>query len=355
MSRAELWARLAADGLVEGDEPAADRNASPWFVRVMLGIAGWIGAAFLLMFVGAAFAFVMKDAASALVVGLACCAAAWGLFRRFGDADFTAQFALAVSLAGQGLIVVALAQYLKPEHPPFYLAVAATQAVLALAMPNFLHRMLASAGAAVALALAINQARLHGLAAPLLCFGLVWIWLEPARWAASGRYWRPLGYGLVLALLLVETFRLLGAEFLFGKAGAAPGWFAAHGPLIGRALNAAILVWAAVEIARGQSPAGSRTLLAAATAAALLGLLSIGAPGLASALLILLLGFAAGSRILLALGIAGLFGFVGHFYYSLDATLLEKSGLLALTGFCLLAGHGLLRLAFPVEGETLHA
>ena len=45
--------------------------------------------------------------------------------------------------------------------------------------------------------------------------------------------------------------------------------------------------------------------------------------------------------------IAGLLGFVGHFYYSLHASLLEKSGLLAVTGLCLIAAHFLLRRFFP--------
>ena len=40
--RKELWARLAEAGMVEGDEPPVRVPGSPWFVRVMLGIAaGW--------------------------------------------------------------------------------------------------------------------------------------------------------------------------------------------------------------------------------------------------------------------------------------------------------------------------
>jgi hypothetical protein len=37
----------------------------------------------------------------------------------------------------------------------------------------------------------------------------------------------------VLALLLTETFRLFGAQDLFGRAKEA-GWMAVHGPLVGR-------------------------------------------------------------------------------------------------------------------------
>jgi uncharacterized membrane protein len=165
--------------------------------------------------------------------------------------------------------------------------------------------------------------------------------------------WRPIGYGLVLALLLIETFRLFGAERWFGMAETAPNWIQLHGPLIGRGILAALLIWVALAAARreGVQPP-SRYALFAAGAALVVGLLGLGAPGLASALLILLLGFAAGNRVLLGLGILSLLGFVGHFYYSLHLTLLEKSGLLAVTGLCLLAGHVLLRRGVPSPAAT---
>lgn len=358
MTAGELWARLAADGLVEGDLPGEEHPASPWFVRVMLGIAGWIGALFLLGFVGVGFAFIMDSAAAAAIAGAVCCIAAAALFRQFDGSDFAEQFALVISLVGQILLIVGFGQVLEMEDASFYVAIAAMEAVLALLVPNFLHRVLTTGAAAVAFALALNQLSLHGLAAPLLCIGVALVWLEPKQWAASGSLWRPVGYGLVLALLIVETFRLFGAEQLLGMRGAPPGWMALCGPLIGRAMTAAVLVWVAAALAiREGLAAGSRGFAGAVGAALLFGLLALNAPGLASALLVLLLGFSAGNRLLMALGILSLLGFVAHFYYSLHASLLEKSGLLAVTGLCLLAVHALLRGGFLSSGgaEAGHA
>jgi hypothetical protein len=352
MTAASLWERLRAEGAVDGDYPPPDRAASPWFVRVMLGIAGWIGAGFLLGFVGVAFSFIMEDAAPALILGGLCCGAALALFRVFKDNDFVEQFALAISLAGQALIVIGLAQYFDADDPPLYFAIAAVEALLAMAVPNFLHRVLAAAGAAIALALGINQLAWHGLTAPILCAGLALVWLEPKKWTVGGSIWRPVGYGLVLSLLLVETFRLFGAERLFfGGAELPATWFALYGPLLGRAVTAFLLAWTAIVLAlrEGLAP-GGRGFLAVAGAAILFGLLSLDAPGLASATLILLLGFAAANRILLALGVLGLLGFVSHYYYSLHATLLEKSGLMAVTGLLLLAAYALLRFLWPSSG-----
>jgi Na+/phosphate symporter len=352
----ELWERLRANGLVEGDLPDEGQPASPWYVRVMLGIAGWIGAMFLLGFVGAGLAFIIDSSAAALMLGAGCCAAAGVLFRNFEGQDFSAQFALALSLAGQGLMIIGLGQVLKAEDPPLYFAVAGMEAGLALAVPNFLHRVLAAAGAAVALALAVVQLSLHGLAAPVLCAGLALIWLDPGRWGGGGRLWRPIGYGLVLALLMVETFRLLGAQSLFDTGTNNSAGMSIYGPWIGRGLTAAVLLAVAVLLClREGFAASSRITLAAAGAALVVGAVSLNAPGLASALLILLLGFAAGNRILMALGVLSLLGFVGHYYYSLQATLLAKSGLLAVTGLCLLAAYFVLRRgAFRAE-EPGHA
>ena len=42
-----LWARLGAAGLASGAMPAPREAHAPWYVPLMLGIAGFIAAAFL--------------------------------------------------------------------------------------------------------------------------------------------------------------------------------------------------------------------------------------------------------------------------------------------------------------------
>ena len=338
MNAADLWSRLEAGGLVEGEMPERGFEPAPWYVRVMLGIAGWLGALFLIGFVVATLFGLLDEAVPTFLLGASCCGFAAFLFRKHEDVDLAEQFALALSLAGQGFLAFGLGNVLQSSVASLYLAIALVEAVLALAIANFLHRVLTSAAAAAVLALAVADLGLHGLAAPLLSAALAFVWLDPRRWAREGRLWRPIGYGAVLALLLVETFRLSGAAWLFGFRQEDAGWMAVYGPLLGRALTAALLVWVAASLARREAPEGS-TFAAAVGAALALGVVSLAAPGLASALVVLLLGFAAGNRLLLALGVLSLLGFVSHFYYSLHATLLEKSALLAASGAVLLAAH----------------
>src|SRR5512134_868973 len=96
------WRALREAGLVRGDPPAVPLE-SPWYVRLMLGMAGWIAALFLLGFVAAGLTWIIRSEAACIVTGLLGSGAAWLLLRKLGHNDFAAQFALAVSFAGQGL------------------------------------------------------------------------------------------------------------------------------------------------------------------------------------------------------------------------------------------------------------
>ena len=340
MSPADLWDQLAADGLVEGALPEEKSGQGPWFVRVMLGIAGWIGALFLLGFVGIGFVFIFENASFALLAGAAFCTGGYSLLRALRDNDFGEQFGLALSLVGQLLIAFGFGRVAGGQQSAGLFAVAVVQAALAYAVPHFLHRVLATAGGGVAFAIGMAAVPLPGFAAPLLCAGSAWIWLDARRWVGRGAMWRPIGYGLVVALLLIEGYHLVGFGRLFGSSTLDPRWTALHGPVFARIAGAAVLAWVVLALTREEKlPGGSRAELGAFGGAAAAVLAAAAMPGLASALIVLLLGFAAKSRILTALGVLSLIGFVAHFYYSLHATLLVKSGILAATGVVLLLAY----------------
>jgi uncharacterized membrane protein len=76
---------------------------------------------------------------------------------------------------------------------------------------------------------------------------------------------------------------------------------------------------------------------AALLAAVLLAAVGRRAPGIASAVMVIVLGFGNGNRVLTGLGVVTLLAAVFAFYYNLHATLLVKSGMLAITGAVLLA------------------
>jgi hypothetical protein len=161
------------------------------------------------------------------------------------------------------------------------------------------------------------------------------LWLAEPDWAPRGALWRPVGYGLALALLQFDAVPLLGiGRWVSRTDGPDPSWIHWIGPI----LVGAVLVYTVGRLlARHGVAASSRTggmVLGGATAVALA---TLNAPGVASSLLVLLLGFAGGNRTLHGIGVLGMLSYLTYFYYSLDATLLAKSAALGGTGVVLIA------------------
>src|SRR6185503_13163013 len=166
-TRADLWQRLADEGLVQGEVPAAAEPAAPWYVRAMLGVAGWIGALFLLGFVGAGLAFVFRDEGAALVVGALCCGAAALIFNKMGRNVLAAQFGLAVSFAGQAMFIYGLheAGGFDDNSGAFFLG-------------NFVHRVWSAFAAATAFGYALPQMGIYGVSSAATGAAVAAIWLD---------------------------------------------------------------------------------------------------------------------------------------------------------------------------------
>jgi len=349
----DLWSTLAAAGLTSGDMPAAEPH-TPWYVRVMLGFAGWLAASFLLGFVGVAFMFVMQSRTAAVSLGFMVIAAAYAVFRMAPRNDFSAMFGIAVSFAGQALVAIGILglfeRGLAGAAP--YATIAAIEAALALIMPNFIHRVVSAYGAGIAFAYACEMSGAHALGAGVLAASVAFVWLQEARLGRRVAIVSPVGYGLTLALIQVEGMAswrhslamlvqekpFLGASAWIGEA------------LVGIAFL--VSVWALLR--RAAWEAGELRTLLGLAAAVLLGAASFKAPGIAAGLMIVLLGFAGGNRVLAGLGIASLLFYMSSYYYLLDTTLLVKSGVLLATGVVLLGARALI-LSYVLPRERAGA
>jgi hypothetical protein len=352
VDRAAAWQCLREAGIAEGETPPLPPDSAPWYVRVMLGIAGWIGALFLLGFVGVAFAFVMRNPAASLALGLAACAAAWAILRAARQNEFLTQFGFAVSLAGQILFALGLfhESWMRGGLDAARLLVMALfQAGLVLVMPHFLHRVWSAWAAAAVLSAALGQLSLAAITPGIVAAGCALAWLKEFDWARWHALLRPVGYGLALALLQSQAFlawSLEGSAWLgiAGRSSSVAAWLSAG--LVGLVLIVA--AWRLIE--REAARPSARAIASAYAAAAVLALLGARMPGLCPAALLTVLGFANGNRVLLGLGFAGLLAFVSGFYYRLDATLLEKAAYLALAGALLLAARLMLSRLFNAPG-----
>jgi hypothetical protein len=328
----QLWQRLAAAGLVQG-EPPPTPLAAPWYVRLLLGVAGWIAALFLLGFVAAGMAWLAESQAASIVGGLLVSAAAWVLFRKMPESAFAQQFALAFSFAGQALFalgVFGLYDHSAEGAGP-WLWIAVQQAVLLAVMPNTVHRLWSAFAASVTLYMALRAGGLGFLVPPLLLAAAAWGWLHEFRWPRFAAALRPGAYGLVIALI--------GMELAGGLLRPAVG-FDAPDPerrLWGQMLNGAVLVgvvWVLLHRTGATWPGRTAVVVLAGTVLTVL--VSLEAPGIATGVCILLLGFAHGNAVLTGLGGIALLLYAGDYYYELDVTLLVKSQVLAATGAVLL-------------------
>ncbi len=352
MNTTELWERLLLAGLVQGAEPEAAAGRSPWFVRVMLGVAGWFGALFLLIFVGLGLSSIIKNAGAALVVGVAACGVASAIFRKLPENDFASQFAFAVSLAGQALIVLGIADSIGSKSVAVVGSViSVVQAVLFWVVPNYVHRIWAGASGACALAMALADMGLLAITPALVLVAFAWVWLKEFDFAEQGSLVRAGGYGLALAAVVIAVMHgERSIAWILDQRRTPVGGLI--GMWIGAALTSAALIWAVVQLlARENVSRDSAQGKIAIIGAIILAVATLKAPGIGPAAAVLVIGFANGNRILAGLGILALLCYLSHYYYSLQLTLLEKSGVLASTGIALLAARLLLHRYWPAPKE----
>jgi len=352
LTRDDVWAKLQQAALVEGGLPAHGEARSPWFVRVMLGFAGWIGALFLLGFVVVGLAFVVKSSTVSYLVGAGACAAAAAIFRANRNGDFTSQFVLAVSLAGQALMAYGMSQWFQRSMSGVALALAAQQALLFILLPNFVHRVWAAWSGAYMLCFAMADMGLNPFAPAVVTAGFIAVWLREFEHAGRGELLRAGGYGLALAA--VQTAVMHGGIWY--------GWIASWGARhatgsqamawAGAIAAGAVLIVAVLLLLRREGVAlASGPGKTALAAAAVLALATLKAPGVGPAAAILVVGYANGNRVLAGLGIAALVGYLSHYYYALHATLLEKSALMACAGIALLITRLALHRWWPAQGN----
>jgi len=347
-----LWQELAARGEVQG-EPAA-RIRTPWAIRCLMGAAGWLGALFFQLFLlGAVFVAVRENAVAIALTGLAMVALAAVLYRRGGGIAL-GQFALAVSLSGQGMAIFGVAEAIGGgrviDTMAFWLGIALFEAVLYGLVPNRLHRLLAALGVWIGLAFALNialsGADRHtwlawpwslGWLAPVACALAAWFAVCEARACAAGRHAQlepaadaTMLFALGSALLVTGASHPLAFFESVNMARYANIHWIAGG------LTCVVLAAFALSECR-------RLCLGAVTTGAVIagtiafGVLMAAAPAVSAGALALGLALRRASLPWLGLGVAAIAAGFIWYYSSLHWTLLAKSATLAGAGILLLA------------------
>ena len=242
----ELLEALRARGVVASDARPAPTDAveRPWFIALLLGVAGWLAGMFLLAFAGIMFR--PDTTITILALGIVLLVGAWVLYFADRNAVFLDQLALAISIAGQFAVAWAI---VKDTNSGFNIA--ATLLLLQLfvlaVMPNRTARTLAALFATIAWVYTVRfwlrpgqgdqiffeeghgQFPMFGVWSvpigwlltwvPLIALS-VWLMLRESDWMASGlrHFARPVLTGLLLGLsfagIAAEPFTVfvLGVE-----------------------------------------------------------------------------------------------------------------------------------------------
>src|SRR5207237_4787497 len=161
---------------------------------------------------------------------------------------------------------------------------------LAFAIPNYVHRVFTTLAANLFFSIATVMIGAPGIATAVAAIGTALIWLDQVRMAQHPALWKPLGYGFVIALLHLDGSLLIGSEFwsLLLSRDTSPPVFLIWTSV---AVSGLVFLYVSEQLrTRARVPLESRAGILITTAAIVVALVGLVAPGMRPALLVLCVG-----------------------------------------------------------------
>lgn len=324
-----LFDQLEQEGVISAETrqsitPPAKRDiAQAWYIRFLVGFSAWIASLLFITFLG--IIGVVDNSVGALIVGGVFAVLTTAYSYQDSESLFGDQLALALSFAGRLLAYVSITDILK-ETLTIAVCVAIIELILLLLYRDRVSRFVSVCIINIAVCVIfLDLDFVDGvpLLAGLLAISTVILWQRESTWATRRNgLLEPLAYGVVVSMMgiLLLTF----INFV------QPRWWLASLIISGCTL------WLVVYLLRQYGVALSHTVAIWCVALVVLfAAPSALAPGIVAGILLLLLGFWRGNRLLGFFGVVLTVLFIGRFYYDLEYTLLTKSYLL-MAGGCLL-------------------
>jgi len=345
------WKTLCGAGIVSGDAPNIEYTDSPWYVKVLLAFSGWLASLFLFGFLAVGFETILKSSLSAFITGGIVIGGAY-LVLRIPKNEFVEHIGLALSLAGQALIAWAIYKAFRYDYAVVWGLVATAQILLAIVMPNFIHRVFSAYLSSFAFSMSLFNVGVPYIFSSVVMFVVAWLWLNEFRFVQHMQKMRAIAYGLVLALVQLKGSMLFGGVWeVSGKRSVE--WIE---PWMSEVLASIVILYVVWLLLKRYSEHLSNSMITMALIGTLLlCAASMEATGITAGITIILLGFSSSNRVLLGIGIASLLFYISAYYYLLDITLLDKSFVLFGVGAILLLARWLMLKVVSVEKEESHA
>ena len=340
-----LIARLVHEGLVPADAPEQARVALkaeveghlPWYMSLAVAMGAWLATIFLLFAIFAISG--LRSETAQILVGIMLAAGAM-FARRETDSEFLRWAAVAVALAGLGLITAGVGGAMDSA-----IWAAATCLVVSIAFvwlaPDFTLRFLAtlSAGGATFVWLVGNKfpfAFDTGVVVVIAAIVFVWRYKMSERADSLAEMLEPVGYALLIVLFGALLGRTLATSTHSHWSLELSRDVGSLGPLATIACTAALLALAWRVLDEHGSCLSSPMSFAVLAGVVLLGAGTMEAPGIVAGIAALMLAFDRRNPVLLGMAAIFLTVFGSFFYYSLEVSLLQKSGVLIGSGLLLL-------------------
>ncbi|GIU52381.1 hypothetical protein TUM4438_44970 [Shewanella sairae] len=338
-----LWSVVSAQDTAKNDasEQALPELglSSPWYIQFLQSIAAWVASLFTLAFTITFFGLFFDDLDTpfATLAGASYCVVAIAIYRSNQSQQlFVNQMALALSLCGLLSLAYGLSGWFEIDDGiAWYVSFGLVLLLHWLVISHYSHQLIMSfAMIGCAVAICYQLQILEWVPAMFsVAFSLLWLNHNRAVWL-FGRL-SALGYMLAVWLVLVQMPLLLAdASWLnHNDLPILASWSNPVSVMTTLAISLYLLVTILKTLA---VPLNSKQAILCFIGSILLALLAIPITGLLSAVLVLVVGFYIGERLILSLGIVGILSFIAWYYYSLQLPLLDKSMWLVGLGVILL-------------------
>ncbi|SFK39903.1 DUF4401 domain-containing protein [Methylophaga sulfidovorans] len=344
-----VWTTLKRADLVVGDKPEKLTADTPWYIKTLLAVAGWLASLFILAFLGLMYNQLLESVAADIILGSGMIFLAYQLLLK-QHSDFVEHLGLAISLAGQALFIFGIIEWQSTTYLASWLAVLCLNVGLVILMPHFVHRVISAFFVCICLAGVMTEFGFYFLALPTVMLICAWCWLhefDSVRWH---RHLTAIGYGSILALLLIQTTQIFdsGMTFLMNQRVLEQYIYFSWSSL----LAVAVILYVTVALIKQHQTLTKASSFYILLLAMIFAGAAFNIAGLYIAVMIMVLGFASGHRLLIGLGIIFLLFCISHYYYALNTTLLMKSISLFVLGIVLIGLYWCLPRLFGGKHEA---
>jgi hypothetical protein len=324
-----------AEAIASRMEKRDEAPKDPIYIRILSGVGAWVASLFLIGFLGVSR--IITEDAGAIVTGVILLATAVFLAKKC-TSTFPSQLSLAFAFAGNVLVVGGLMQVLLHSH----------------SSGNEILVLLLSHVVVCTTIYILYPSVVYRFAAPLACVIIATIWVSVEVKYFWVMHLLIAGEMLLLGVLLLHTRRsafiqpliratatMLPATLFFMNLtqGALLDWhiwkaIPQNAMLPSTAMLAGGVIYLLSRLTGGPKQFRQPWLIVAMVATLVLGFFTT--PGVLVAVGLLIAGYAFGDRALTALAYLFLPCFLVVFYYAMNVSLAQKSGMIAGSGLILL-------------------